>query len=164
MSGIREQSGTVDGAGRRLAIAATRFHAELVDRLVAGAVECLVEHGVAAADVAVERVPGAWELPLALDALARTGRYEGLVALGAVIRGDTPHFDFVAGEASRGIARVCERHGLPVGFGLLTCDTREQAEARAGGAVGNKGAEAALAALEMVLLLDRLRGRGEAAR
>src|SRR5690606_31193282 len=102
------------------------------------------------------RVPGAWEIPVALEALARTGRYDGLVALGAVIRGGTPHFDYVAGECTRGCGEVARRHRLPVGFGVLTCDDTAQAEARAGGEGGNKGAEAAQAVLETVDALERI--------
>ncbi|HEY0783821.1 MAG TPA: 6,7-dimethyl-8-ribityllumazine synthase, partial [Thermoanaerobaculia bacterium] len=105
----------------------------------------------------VVTVPGAWEIPPALDEVAHAGRVDGLFALGAVIRGDTPHFDFICGECSRGVARIAERHRLPVGFGVLTCDTSEQALERAGGKAGNKGWEAALAALEMADLFARLR-------
>jgi len=101
-------------------------------------------------------VPGAWELPIAARRLLASERYEGIVAIGAVIRGDTPHFDYVAGEASRGLAQASVEFDTPIGFGLLTCDNQEQAEARAGGAHGNKGWDAALAALEMVDLFDRL--------
>lgn len=160
MSGIREATSAVDGSGKRFAVAASRFHESIVDRLVEGAVACLVEHGVDRGDVTVVRVPGAWELPLALDELAATGGWDGLVALGAVVRGETPHFDYVCAEASRGIARVSAERRLPVGFGLLTCDTVEQAEARAGGVAGDKGREAALAALEMAELTARLRSSG----
>jgi 6,7-dimethyl-8-ribityllumazine synthase len=146
----------LDGAGKRFAIVAARFNGEVVDRLVEGAVKALVAHGVRPADIEVHRVPGAWEIPLALGALAKRGGCAGLVALGAVIRGETPHFDFVAAECSRGIAEVSLRHGLPVGFGVLTCDTLAQALERAGGAAGNKGEEAALAALEVAELLSGL--------
>jgi 6,7-dimethyl-8-ribityllumazine synthase len=121
-----------------------------------GALDALVRHGVSADDVDVVWVPGAWELPIAARRLLASERYEGIVAVGAVIRGDTPHFDYVAGEASRGLARASVEFDTPIGFGLLTCDNQEQAEARAGGAHGNKGWDAALAALEMVDLFDRL--------
>jgi len=158
MSETREIQGAFDGAGRRFAIVASRFNARLVDLLVGGAVDCLRRHGVAAADVAVVRVPGAFEVPLALEELAAEGGWDGLVALGVVVRGETPHFDYVCNEASRGVARVADRHRVPVGFGILTCDTSEQAAERAGGKAGNKGWDAALAALEMADLLAVLRG------
>ncbi|HEX2252802.1 MAG TPA: 6,7-dimethyl-8-ribityllumazine synthase [Thermoanaerobaculia bacterium] len=157
MNEIRDTSGALDGTGMRFALVAARFNSRIVDRLVDGAVDCLLRHGVAAGDLEVVRVPGAWELPLALQALAAGGRFQGLVALGAVIRGETPHFDYVAAEASRGIARAGTEHRVPVGFGLLTTDTSAQAEERAGGKAGNKGWDAALAALEMASLLARLR-------
>lgn len=146
--------------GWRIAVVASRFNQALVDRLVEAARRCLREHGVADRNLPVERVPGAFEIPLALRLLADQGSWDGLVALGVVIRGGTPHFDYVCAEASRGIARVSLEARLPIGFGLLTCDTHEQAEARAGGAVGNKGREAALATLEMIDLGHRL-GRQE---
>ncbi len=147
----------LDGAGRKFAIAASRFNERIVDRLIEGAVDCLVRHGVEAADVRVVRVPGAWEIPLALDELARVGGVDGLIALGAVIRGETPHFDYVCSACASGVAGVSERHRLPVGFGVLTCDNSAQAEERAGGKAGNKGWDAALAALEMADLLRQLR-------
>jgi 6,7-dimethyl-8-ribityllumazine synthase len=156
MSGLREEKVELQATGRRFAVVAARYHAELVDRLVEGASECLREHGVAAADVALYRVPGAWELPLALQRLATAGGWDGLVALGVVIRGDTPHFEHVCRESAAGIARVSLEHGLPIGFGVLTCDDASQAAARAGGEVGNKGWEAALAALEMSQLVRSL--------
>jgi 6,7-dimethyl-8-ribityllumazine synthase len=146
----------IDGRGRRFALVAARFNSAVVDRLIEGAVEALVRHGVDRGAVEVHRVPGAWEIPLALAALARRGGCDGLVALGAVIRGETPHFDYVSAECSRGIAAVSLEHDLPIGFGVLTCDTLDQALERAGGRAGNKGEEAALAALEMVDLLGRL--------
>lgn len=163
MTGMRETIGVPDGSGRRFAVVASRFNREVCDALVAGAVACLREHGVGEDDLTVVRVPGAWELPLALDAAAASGRFDALVAIGAVVRGETAHFDFLAAEASAGIARVAERHRLPVGFGLLTCDTLEQAAARAGGPAGDKGREAAEAALEMAALLPRLAAAAPAA-
>jgi 6,7-dimethyl-8-ribityllumazine synthase len=148
--------GTASGAGGRFAIVAARFNGELVDRLLAGALACLERHDVPAAEPTVVRVPGAWEIPVALEWLARSGRYDALVALGVVVRGDTAHFDYICAECSRGVAAVAERHALPVAFGVLTCETVEQAAARAGGEHGNKGWEAALAALEMADLRRRL--------
>jgi 6,7-dimethyl-8-ribityllumazine synthase len=137
----------------RIGIALARFNQAVTDRLLAGALEALVQQGVADDAIDVATVPGAFELPLCAQRLAATGRYDALVCLGAVVRGETPHFDFVAGEASRGIAEISRRFDLPVAFGLLTADTIEQALARAGGDRGNKGAEAALTALEMVQVL-----------
>lgn len=160
MSEIREIQGDLHGAGRRFAVVASRFNGRIVELLVVGAVDCLRRHGVEAGDVTVVRVPGAFEIPLALEELAAAGGWDGLVALGVVIRGETPHFDYVCNEASSGIARVARRHRLPVGFGLLTCDTSEQARERAGGKAGNKGWEAAQAALEMANLAGELRGEG----
>ena len=148
---------SLDGTGRRFGIVAARFHGAVVDRLLAGAESALLAHGVAAADIEVVRVPGAWEIPAGLDALARSGRFSALVALGVLIRGGTLHFEVIANECSRGIAEVSRRRELPVTFGVLTCETMAQAVARAGGDEGNKGEEAALAALEMASLLDRLR-------
>lgn len=158
MSEIREIAGSLDGAGRRFAIVASRFNSRVVEGLLSGALDCLRRHGVAPGDLSVVRVPGAWELPLALDTLASSGEWHGLIALGAVIRGETPHFDTICRECSRGIAGVGERYRLPVGFGVLTCDTTAQAEARSGGKAGNKGWDAAEAALEMAGLLARLQG------
>lgn len=153
---MAEFSGTPAGQERRFAVVASRFNEHIVERLVDGALDALVRHGVAADDVDVIWVPGAWELPVAARRLLASERYDGLIALGAVIRGDTPHFDYVAGEASRGLALASTDFETPIGFGVLTCDNDEQAEARSGGAHGNKGWDAALAALEMADLFDRL--------
>lgn len=160
MGTFEHRETTVSGRGWRVAIVASRFNPEVVDALLAGAEECFRSHGVEPRDLEVVRVPGAWEIPLALDRLAATGAYDALVALGAVIRGETPHFDFVAGECSRRSSEVALRRGIPVGFGLLTCDDAEQARARAGGDRGNKGWEAALAALEMVAVVRDIGGAG----
>jgi len=153
---MAEFVGTPAGEHRRFAVVASRFNQAIVERLMDGALDALVRHGVSAEDVDTVWVPGAWELPIAVRRLLASERYEGIVAVGAVIRGDTPHFDYVAGEASRGLAQASVEFDTPIGFGLLTCDNQEQAEARAGGAHGNKGWDAALAALEMVDLFDRL--------
>jgi 6,7-dimethyl-8-ribityllumazine synthase len=153
---MAEFIGTPSGAERRFAVVASRFNQAIVERLVDGALDALVRHGAAADNIDVVWVPGAWELPIAARRLLASERYDALVALGAVIRGDTPHFDFVAGEASRGLSTASVDFDTPVGFGLLTCDNDEQAQARAGGAHGNKGWDAALAALEMADLFDRL--------
>jgi 6,7-dimethyl-8-ribityllumazine synthase len=148
--------GHLNGTGRKFGIVAARFNGRLVDELVAGAVDCLVRHGVARADLTLVRVPGAFELPFALDRLAARGGFDGLVALGVVIRGETPHFDYVCSSASAGIARVSQERGLPIGFGLLTTNDPAQAAERAGGKAGNKGWDAALAALELADLAARL--------
>jgi 6,7-dimethyl-8-ribityllumazine synthase len=153
---MAEFTGTPSGDGRRFAVVASRFNQQVVERLVDGALDALTRHGAAVDDIDVVWVPGAWELPLAARRLLVSERYNALVAVGAVIRGDTPHFDYVAGEASRGLARASEEFDTPIGFGLLTCDNDEQADARAGGGHGNKGWDAALAALEMADLFDRL--------
>ncbi|HEX6535435.1 MAG TPA: 6,7-dimethyl-8-ribityllumazine synthase [Gemmatimonadaceae bacterium] len=153
---MAEFSGEPAGHGRRIAVVASRFNETITQRLVDGALDALTRHGAAFDDIDVVWVPGAWELPAAARFLLASERYHALVALGAVIRGETPHFDYVAGEASRGLADASAEFDVPVGFGLLTCDTMEQAEARAGGEHGNKGWDAALAALEMADLFDRL--------
>jgi 6,7-dimethyl-8-ribityllumazine synthase len=149
-------AGLPSGAGRRMVVLASRFNEPIVKKLVDGALEALVKYGVAFEDIDVVWVPGAWELPIAARWLLASERYDGLVAVGAVIRGETAHFEYIAGEASRGLAAASAESETPVGFGVLTCDTDEQAEARAGGAHGNKGWDAAIATLEMVDLLNRL--------
>lgn len=157
MDQIRDITGSLNGAGRRFAVVASRFNSRIGDQLVAGAVECLRRHGVEPGDIQLVRVPGAWEIPQAAEEIAAAGKVDGLVAVGVVIRGETPHFDYICSACSQGLARVAERHRLPVGFGVLTCDTSEQAQERAGGKAGNKGWEAAVAALEMADLFIRLR-------
>ncbi|MGF1528167.1 MAG: 6,7-dimethyl-8-ribityllumazine synthase [Candidatus Competibacterales bacterium] len=142
--------------GARFALVATRFNGFVVESLVAGALDALRRHGAADDHVVLVRVPGAYELPVAAKKLAASGRYHGIVALGAVVRGATPHFDYVAGECVKGMGAVALEFGLPVGFGVLTVDTLEQAVERAGTKAGNKGAEAALAVVEMVNLLAAL--------
>jgi 6,7-dimethyl-8-ribityllumazine synthase len=153
---MAEFTGTPTGAQRRFAILASQFNTDIVEPLVDGAVDALLRHGAVSDDVDVVWVPGAWELPIAARRLLASERYHALIAVGAVIRGDTPHFDYVAGEASRGLARASEDFDVPIGFGLLTCDNKAQAEARAGGEHGNKGWDAALAAMQMADLFDRL--------
>ncbi len=158
---MAEFSGTPTGAGRRIAVAVSRFNETVTQKLVDGALDALLKHGVKLDDVDVVWVPGAWELPAAARALLATERYDALIALGAVIRGETPHFDYVAGEGARGLADAAAMANVPVGFGLLTCDTVEQAMDRAGGAHGNKGWDAAIAALEMADLFDQLQAGDE---
>ena len=157
MNEIREVSGHFSGAGRRFGIVAARFNSAIVEQLVAGATDCLLRHGTAPSDVTLVRVPGAWEIPQALDEMAAHGGFSALVALGAVIRGETPHFEMVCAQCCQGIDRVSVAHRIPIGFGVLTCDTVAQAADRAGGKAGNKGFDAAMAALEMSDLLPRLR-------
>jgi len=147
---------SIDGA--RFAIVAARFNALLSDALLEGALATLAEHGVPEDHISVVRVPGAFEIPITAKRLAASGRFEAIVALGAVVRGGTPHFEYVAGECARGISRVALEENVPVIFGVLTTDSDEQARARAGGSEGNKGCEAAIAGLEMVTLLRRLEG------
>ena len=156
-----EFSGAPRGQGRRCAVVVSRFNETITQRLLEGALDALVRHGVAFDDVDVFWVPGAWELPAAARRVAASERYDALVALGAVIRGDTPHFDYVAGEASRGLSLASADFDVPIAFGVLTCDTMAQAEARAGGEHGNKGWDAALAALEMADLFDQVDGSAE---
>jgi 6,7-dimethyl-8-ribityllumazine synthase len=153
---MAEFTGTPNGMERRIAVLASRFNESVTRKLADGATDALVRHGIAAGNIDLVWVPGAWELPAAARRLLASERYDALVVVGAVIRGETPHFDYIAGEAARGLAQASADYDVPLGFGLLTTDTTEQAEARAGGAHGNKGWDAALAALEMVDLLDRL--------
>jgi 6,7-dimethyl-8-ribityllumazine synthase len=162
----KDISGYLTGSGRRFAIAAARFNGAIVESLVAGAVDCLVRHGVDAEDVLIARCPGAWELPLVVQRLASGGefdpkgkskrKFDAIIALGCVIRGETPHFDYVAGECAKGLAAAQLTARIPVAMGVLTCETVEQAQARAGLKAGNKGVDAAMAAIEMANLLERL--------
>ena len=140
----------------RFAIVAARFNEFIVESLIKGAVHCLRQHGADDGTIEIIRVPGAFEMPIAIDKVAATRRFDGIVALGAVIRGGTPHFDYVAGECIKGITAAGQRHGIPIGNGVLTVDTIEQAIERAGTKAGNKGEEATLAVIEMVNLLRRI--------
>ena len=142
-----------------IALVASEFNHFIVQQLVDGALDALSRHGVSTQSISLAWVPGAFELPLAADALAAAGNHDAVVALGAVIRGGTPHFEYVAGECSRGLAQVGLKHGLPVIFGVLTTDTIDQALERAGSGAGNKGFDTAVAALQMISLLDRLRAK-----
>lgn len=150
------EGGLVAAGGLRFALVAARFNSLVVDRLVDGAVDALVRHGVSSGNIHLVRVPGAYELPLAVRKVAAGGQYDAVVAIGAVIKGDTAHFDFVAGECASGVSRAMHEAGVPVAFAVLTTDTLEQALDRAGGKAGNKGADCALAALEMANLLKQL--------
>jgi len=142
----------------KIALVASEFNHFIVQQLVDGAVDALNRNGVIQENVSVVWVPGAFELPLAAEVLAAGGQHDAVVALGAVVRGGTPHFDYVAGECSRGLASVGLKHGLPVIFGVLTTDNVDQALERAGSGAGNKGFDTAVAALQMIALMDRLRG------
>ena len=148
--------GSSRGNGRRIAIVVSRFNDFVTSRLRDGALECLIEQGVSRDDIDEVRVPGAFEIPLAARAAAATGRYHAVICLGAVTRGETPHFEYVAGACAAGVERVAADTGVPVMFGVLTTDNPEDAMARAGGARGNKGRDAALAALEMISVVAAL--------
>jgi len=156
--------GKLDATGLKIALIVSRFNEFITSRLQAGARDALLRHGAAPDNITEVWVPGAWELPVAAKALAQTGRYDALVCLGCVIRGETTHHLHVGGEAARGIAQVSLETGVPIGFGLLTTDTLEQAVERAGSKGGNKGADAALAAVEMVNLLREIGGPARPAR
>jgi 6,7-dimethyl-8-ribityllumazine synthase len=145
-----------EGLDVRVALVVSRFNKSVVERLLSSALDTLTRYGVQTEDMMVVHVPGAFEIPLAVQRLAATRRFNAIITLGAVIRGDTPHFEYVAGECARGVARVALAQDLPVIFGVLTVDSMAQAIARAGGEAGNKGHEAALSALEMVTLLRRI--------
>ena len=154
---LRSFSGTPNGARRSVGIAVSRFNGDVTSLLLEGAIEALESAAVARGAIDVLPVPGAFELPLASTALARTKRYGCVLAIGCVIRGETPHFDYVSAEAASGVQVAGLESGVPVAFGVLTCDTREQALSRAGGLQGNKGRDAALSGLEMADALARLR-------
>ena len=153
MSQIKTIEGNFSNADARYAIAVGRFNSFVVGSLLVGALDALKRHGVSDANVTVIRVPGAWELPLIAKKLAGSGKYDAIIALGAVIRGGTPHFDYVAGECAKGLGVVSLDSGLPVSFGVLTVDSIEQAIERSGTKAGNKGADAAMVAMEMVSVL-----------
>ncbi len=156
MDSIKTTEGDVIVRDARFAIVAARFNEFIVESLIKGALHCLRQHGAADGDIEIIRVPGAFEMPIAIDKVAATRRFDGIVALGAVIRGGTPHFDYVAGECVKGVTAASLKHGIPIGNGVLTVDTIEQAIERAGTKAGNKGEESALAVIEMVSLLRRI--------
>ena len=155
--GVRVVTGSPNGARRGIGVVVSRFNGDITTRLLEGALETLTEAGVPRERIDVMPVPGAFELPLGAMAFAKTRRYSAVIALGCVIRGDTPHFEYVAAEAASGLQLAGLETGIPVAFGVLTCDNRAQAEQRSGGGKGNKGAEAARTALEMADTLARLR-------
>lgn len=148
--------GRLDATGLRCAIVVSRFNSFITERLLEGAMDCLLRHGANHEEITLIRVPGAFEIPMAAQKIARSGRFDGILCLGAVIRGSTPHFDFVAGEVTKGVASVSLEHTIPIGFGVLTTDTVEQAIDRAGSKSGNKGWETALSVIEMVNLFKLL--------
>jgi len=156
MDKIKTTEGDLIVRDGRFAIVASRFNEFIVDSLIKGSLRCLRQHGALDTDIELVRVPGAFEMPLAVEKIAASRRADGIIALGAVIRGGTPHFEYVAGECVKGITAVGQRHGVPIGNGVLTVDTIEQAIERAGTKAGNKGEEATLAVIEMVNLLRRI--------
>lgn len=158
MAGYRPAPPDLDARGMRFALVAARFNGAIVNGLVSGARDTLIRYGVRDDAIEIVQVPGAWELPLIVQQLASDGAHDAIIALGAVIRGDTPHFDFVAGECARGLAQVSLQHHVPVAFGVLTCDNLEQAQRRSGTGEGNKGAEAAVAAIEAARVIAELDG------
>ncbi len=146
--------GHLQGTGRKIGIVVARFNSFISEKLLEGAIDSLVRSGVNSDDIVVARVPGAFEIPLAAQKMAKSGKHDAVICLGAVIRGATPHFDFVAGEVAKGTAQVMLDAGIPVLFGVLTTETIEQAIERAGTKAGNKGSDVAIAALEMINLMD----------
>jgi 6,7-dimethyl-8-ribityllumazine synthase len=152
----KEIQGELLAGDLRVALVAARFNDFVVEPLIRGALDALKRHGMGEQQIDIVRVPGAFDIPVVARKLALSRRYQALIALGAVIRGDTPHFDYVAGECAAGIARIALESGVPIAFGVLTTDSVEQAMDRAGGKAGNKGADAALVAMEMANLLRRL--------
>ncbi len=159
---VRTTEGGLAGAGLHIAVIVSRFTQDLTERLLEGALETAAECGVPEWGLDVVRVPGAFELPMAAEELAATGRYDAIVCAGCVIRGETAHFDYVAGESARGIAEVARAYDLPVTLGVITAENREQAEARAGGAKTNMGSDAMRAAIDMANLFRKLRTNGGA--
>ncbi|SDN93171.1 6,7-dimethyl-8-ribityllumazine synthase [Desulfonauticus submarinus] len=156
MLNLKTIEGKLEAKGLKIALVASRFNDFIVDKLIAGAVDYLTRHGLEKEDLTLVRVPGAFELPLVAKKLAKSKKFDGVICLGAIIRGATPHFDYVAAEASKGIALVSLETETPVGFGVLTTDTLEQAIERAGSKAGNKGAEAAQALLETIRVMEQI--------
>jgi 6,7-dimethyl-8-ribityllumazine synthase len=156
MSGIQVIEGQLTIRNARIALLVSRFNSFIVESLLSGAIDALKRHGAEDRDLQIVRVPGAFEMPLAAKRLAASQRYEAIIALGAVIRGGTPHFEYVAGECTKGLSAASLQHDVPIAFGVLTVDSIEQAIERAGTKAGNKGEEAALSAIEMINLLREL--------
>ena len=153
---MRTTEGQLIIRDERVAIIAARFNESIVEHLISGAIDMLKRHGAGDNQLQLVRVPGAYELPLVAQRLAKTRQVDAIVALGVVIRGATPHFDYVCSECASGLSRVSLEHDVPIGFGILTCDTIEQAVERSGTKAGNKGADAAMAAIEMISVLQQL--------
>jgi len=149
--------GHLDARGLKFAIVVSRFNSFITERLLTGALDALARSGAAEADIEIVRVPGSWEMPVTVSAIAAQKRHDAVICLGTVIRGETPHFDYVAGEAAKGIAQASMAHGMPVAFGVLTTQSLDQAIDRAGAKNGNKGFDAAMTAIEMANLLKNLR-------
>jgi 6,7-dimethyl-8-ribityllumazine synthase len=149
-------NGDLQGEGKKIGIVLARFNSFIAERLLDGAMDTLIRSGVSDDDIEVARVPGAYEIPLVSLKMAKSGKYDAIISLGIVIRGATPHFDFVANESAKGIAQASMDTGVPILFGVLTTDTIEQAIERAGSKAGNKGSDCAAAAIEMVNLLDQI--------
>ena len=156
MSKIHHIEGNLTITGAQFCIVASRFNSFIVEQLEAGAIDTLVRHGAQKQDITLVKAPGAFELPVVVQRIAAMKKYDAIIAVGAVIRGGTPHFEYVAGECVKGIAQVSLQHNIPVSFGVLTVDTIEQAIERAGTKAGNKGGEAAMSAIEMVSLFNNL--------
>ncbi len=157
---MRVVEGKLTAQGMKIAIVAARFNEFISGRLVSGALDCLKRHEASEDDISLFWVPGAFEVPVTAKKLAESKKYDGIICLGAVIRGATPHFDYVCAEASKGIAHVSLEYGLPVGFGILTTENIQQAVERAGSKAGNKGADAAVAVMEMVNLFREIEAQG----
>lgn len=156
MTGYRTIEGKLDARGLKTAVVASRFNDFITTKLVEGALDCLLRHNADESDITIIRVPGSFEIPLTAQKAAASGSYDAIVCLGALIRGQTPHFDYIASEVTKGVAQVSLQTGLPVTFGVVTADTLEQAVDRAGAKAGNKGFEAALSAIEMANLLKSI--------
>jgi len=156
MTGIQTIEGQLTARGARIALLVSRFNSFVVESLLDGAVDTLKRHGAEARELQIVRVPGAYEMPIAAKRLAASQRYEAIIALGAVIRGGTPHFEYVAGECTKGLSQVSLQYDVPIAFGVLTVDSIEQAIERAGTKAGNKGAEAAMSAIEMINVLREI--------
>ena len=156
MNGIQEIEGQLTIRGARIALLVSRFNSFIVESLLNGAIDTLKRHGADDRELQIVRVPGAYEMPIAAKRLATSQRYDAIIALGAVIRGGTPHFEYVAGECTKGLSQVSLQHDIPIAFGVLTVDSIEQAIERAGTKAGNKGAEAALSAIEMINVLREI--------
>lgn len=156
MSAIQTYEGSFSAQGGKFCIVSSRFNSFIVEQLENGAIDALVRHGANKEDLCLIKVPGAFELPMAVQRVAAKNKYDAIIALGAVIRGGTPHFDYVAGECVKGLAQLSLQYEVPISFGVLTVDSIEQAIERAGTKAGNKGAEAALSAIEMVSLFKNL--------